>query len=494
MRFRLPEQASLCRSDTLEVTLLDGGSRGWRAILDSGMAGRLALLCFGVWLHAADGLMVATIIPAIVSDIGGATLIAWTFALYEVGSIVAGAASALVVMKLGLRVAMSAAGLLYMLGCIVSAASTEMPIMLTGRLVQGFGGGSLVALSFVSVVRLFPRELVPRAMAAMSLVWGVSAFSGPLVGGLFAQLGFWRGAFLFFALQAAALSFWIFKALGDERASPSQAQGARFPGWRLGALSLGVVSIASAGIDVALPRSAICVALGIGLLLLFLILDSRQTTHRLLPRRPLDPRDGVGAALLMVFCFTAATIAISVYGPILMTLLLGASPLEAGYVLALSSIGWSVLAIATASARERYDGALILGGMCVLTASIVGFVVAVPNGPLGLIALFAFLEGAGFGMAWTFILRKATSMAVADERDRIASALPTIQRLGYAVGASYMGIVANVLGFSDDLGSGIARSVAFWIFVLCLPLAAVGLAAGIAFVRHGRSHHRIAAS
>ena len=64
----------------------------WRAIRDSGLTGRLALLCFGVWLHAADGLMVATVIPSMVRDIAGAALIPWIFALYEIGSIVAGAA------------------------------------------------------------------------------------------------------------------------------------------------------------------------------------------------------------------------------------------------------------------------------------------------------------------------------------------------------------------------------------------------------------------
>jgi hypothetical protein len=72
---------------------------GWSALVQSELFGRLALLCFGVWLHAADGLTVATIIPSIIADIGGATLIAWMFALYEIGSIVAGAASALLAMR-----------------------------------------------------------------------------------------------------------------------------------------------------------------------------------------------------------------------------------------------------------------------------------------------------------------------------------------------------------------------------------------------------------
>ena len=428
--------------------------------------------------------MVATIIPAIIADIGGATLIAWLFALYEIGSIIAGAAGALLSLKYGLRAAMTGAALVYMLGCLVSAASLDMPVMLVGRLAQGLGGGGLVALSFISVIRLFPRDLIPRAMAAISLVWGLSAFSGPLVGGVFAEIHFWRGSFIFFALQATALSFWIYLALRDQAGNKTNQKNGYFPGGRLGVLTLGVVAIASAGINVSFTVSPILVVAGVGLLALFLHLDSNHSSHRLLPIRPFDPRHGTGAALLMVFCFTAATVAISIYGPVLMTVLFHASALTAGCILALTSIGWSVMAVATSSAHERHDHVLILTGMCVITVCIVGFVVAVPNGPLGLIALFAFLEGAGFGMSWTFILRKATALATGDERDRIASALPTIQRLGYALGASYMGIVANAVGFSDDLEPGSARSAGFWIFALCLPLAGVGLAACLAFLRH----------
>ena len=465
----------------------------WRALAHSELFGRLALLCFGVWLHAADGLMVATIIPAIIADIGGATLIAWTFALYEIGSIVAGAASALLAMRYSLRIAMSAAAMLYMLGCLVSAMSPDIVSMLAGRLAQGLGGGGLVALSFVSVIRMFPRELVPRAVAALSLVWGVSAFSGPLVGGLFAEIQFWRGAFLLFALQAVVLSLWIFLTL-REPAGGAVQDGKYFPGWRLCALSLGVVAIAGAGINVSLMTSPVLICTGIGFLVLFLHLDAKQASRRLLPRRPFDPRHGVGAALLMVFCFTASTIAISVYGPVLMTILLDASALTAGYVLALSSIGWSLAAVATSGAREQYDNVLVLGGMCVLTISIVGFIIAVPNGPLALVALFAFLEGAGFGMAWTFILRMTTAMAADDERDRIASAMPTVQRLGYAVGASYMGIVANTLGFSNNLEPAIAHSIGTWLFVMCLPLAGVGLAACLAFVAHSNRQRRLETS
>ena len=467
----------------------DEATPSWRDIMNSGLFGRLALLCFGVWLHAADGLMVATIIPGIIADIGGAHLISWSFALYEVGSIVAGVAGALVSQRYSLRNAMVAAALLYTLGCLISALSPNMPVMLTGRLAQGLGGGGLMALSLISVTRLFPRELMPRAMAAISLIWGASAFTGPLIGGVFAHFDFWRGSFLFFALQAVALSVWIYIALRDQANKKHTNEkigqnSGHFPGWRLLTLAFGVVAIASAGINVSISTSPILAIIGIALLIGFLQLDANQSTHRLLPARPFDIRHRAGAALLLVFCLAASSIAISIYGPVLMMVLFGVSALTAGYILALSSIGWSVLAVITSGAHERYDSVLIFTGMCCITVSIVGFMVSIPNGPLSLIAFFAFLEGAGFGMSWTFILRKATATATEDERDRIASALPTIQRLGYAVGASYIGIIANAVGFSDKLEAETARSVGFWIFLMCLPLASVGFVAGLALFRH----------
>ena len=41
--------------------------------------------------------------PDIVADIGGVRFVAWTIALYEIGSIAAGASGAVIAMRYGLR-------------------------------------------------------------------------------------------------------------------------------------------------------------------------------------------------------------------------------------------------------------------------------------------------------------------------------------------------------------------------------------------------------
>ena len=48
-------------------------------------------MCLGVWLHAADALVATTVMPSAIAEIGGLAYIYWTIALYELGSIIAGA-------------------------------------------------------------------------------------------------------------------------------------------------------------------------------------------------------------------------------------------------------------------------------------------------------------------------------------------------------------------------------------------------------------------
>ncbi len=458
----------------------------WQELLSGGNLARLFLVCFGVWLHAADSLMVATMMPAIVGDIGGARLVAWTIALYEVGSIAAGASGAILSIRYGLKAAMSTSALVYLAGCAISALAPEMWVMLLGRLAQGLGGGGLVALSFVSITRLFSRAAMPRALAALSALWGVSAFIGPLVGGIFADAGFWRGGFWLFAAQALVLAGVIALSGSLPARDASRATG-RLPVWRLSVLSLGVVAIAAAGIEVRAVQTPLLVLAGLVLFGVFLRLDGRRQANRLLPPLPLDPRHGVGAGLLMVVCFSAATIAFSVYGPLLITQLHDVPALVAGYLVAASSIGWSVMAVLIAGVGERRDGLMILCGAGVLATSVLGFMIAIPHGSLLTVLLFAFLEGAGFGMSWTFILRRLTALAPKGETERASAAMPTLQQLGYAIGAAFVGIVANAAGIADHMERVTAEVVAFWIFAACLPLALVGLFAAWRFVRIGEA-------
>ena len=455
---------------------------GWSEIINRSYASRLILVCLGVWLHAADSLIVATMLPSVVADIGGKALVAWTSVLYEVGSIVAGVASGLVALRAGIRRPMVLAATTFASGCLISAIAPTMEILLAGRLLQGLGGGGLTAMSFIATATLFPARLTARVMAAISAFWGASAFLGPLIGGTFVTHSTWRMGFVFFGAQALLLA--AFVLLGSrvtERPNTDNGHG-KVPLLRLLILSMGVVFVAYSGIEVTATGTPVYLTAGFVLLATFLWIDARNPTNRLLPRRPFDPRTPLGAALLMVLAMNIATMGLTTYGPLLMTSLHGTSVLTAGYVVAGIALGWTFAAIVVSGAPERHDPIHIAVGMSLIVGSLVGLVYAMPNGPVWLIAVFAAMQGIGYGTAWTFIIRRSHSLTPADDIERRSGGLPTISRLGFALGASVSGILANSAGFADAETPPQLGVVARTLFIGAVPIGLIGLAAMLRFV------------
>jgi len=446
----------------------------WKLLFVDGNFPRLAILCLGVWLHAADATLVATVMPVAVDEIGGVPFISWTIALYELASIIAGAATGMLVVRFSLRGAMVAAALVYALGCVASAVAPDMAVMLIGRSLQGLGGGGLVAASYVAIGQLFPEALWPRVMAAVSGVWGASAFCGPLIGGFFASIGLWRMGFWAFAAQAAVLAVAVMILVALPRKGESQDEAATFvPVGRLALLAAGILAIAVAGSGVSIASATAYSLAGAGLLWLFLQRDGKAR-HSLFPRRPLSLDHWVGAGTVTVLAFATTTVSFFTYGPLLMKVLYGADPLTAGYIVTVESIAWTVAALAFASASMRSEPLIIRAGSVAITLSVIGLAVTMPNGPLYALLPWVVLAGAGFGMCWGFIVRRVVSSALEAEREKAASGLPTMQLIGYAVGAALTGIVANTAGFADGVTRADAEVVGFWVFAAFLPLALLG--------------------
>ena len=325
----------------------------WREFLSSAYTPALALVCLSVWLHAADSLIVATMLPSVVAEIGGAVLVGWSVSLYEIASVVAGAASALLTIRYGLRMPMCLAALVFGFGCFLSVVAPSMPLLLAGRVFQGLGGGGLVAMGFVAVGVIFPRRYTARAMAAVSTFWGVSAFLGPLIGGFFVEFATWRWGFAFFGGQAIALALWI--ALRPDHAPSDARVRTVFPWRRLALLCLSVLLVSYGGVEIKPMQTTLCVLSGGSCLILFLRLDHRAQDDRLLPLRPFDLTKPTGSALLMILSLSLATIAITAFGPLLVVVIHNTSALTAGYIVACSSIGWTVTAVLFSGSPERLD-------------------------------------------------------------------------------------------------------------------------------------------
>lgn len=467
----------------------------WRALASSGVLWRFTFLGLGIWLHAADELIISTLITDIVGDIGGIELLGWNLALYELGSILAGAAMGLRIARSGLRAGFALSALVYAAGCAISALAPAMEVMLLGRLAQGFGGGGLVAVAFIAVEKLFDRSIWPQLFALLSAIWGVSAFLGPLIGGLFAQADWWRGAFWFFGVQAAALAATAYIIIPAQHVTDAPARAGNgpgnhlqpaanssavgvFPARRLAILAASVIAIAWSGITGNVISAIVVGCIGLAGVCAFLVLDQNRASGHILPSAIRAPGSTARYVLLMVFCLAASTVSFSIFGPVLLRVLHQLSALETGYVIALESIGWSVAAIALANQPAHREKLIIRTGASLVLIALAGFAVTMVSGPVWLICMFAVLMGAGFGMFWSFIIRRLVEAVDEDERSIAAASIPLVQRIAYALGAAVAGLVANSAGFSGGLSAQTSQFVAIWIFAAFVPLAIIGVFAG----------------
>ncbi len=268
------------------------GPARWRDLAGPVLGPRAALVLLGIWLNAADGMVSATIMPSVARDLGGAAYFGWAVAGYLLGSILAGASAGQMSRRLGLRKAMVLAAVVYAAGCLASALGGDMTSFLLGRALQGVGSGWIVGFCYIAIGAMFPETLWSRLFGAGAGAWGVAALLGPLVGGLFAAAGLWRGVFWMFAVQGLVFAIAAPLLLPRRERSVARAGTDAFRplAWRtLGVLALAVGAVAGADITPGRAAPLVLVGLGLVLLLLAAAVNARPAERLLPPRRPGRP-------------------------------------------------------------------------------------------------------------------------------------------------------------------------------------------------------------
>jgi MFS family permease len=418
-------------------------------------------------------------------DIGGAAFYTWATMLYVVASILGTASGGLVQATQGMRRGYMAGVLVFLVGSVGCAIAPHMLVLLLARATQGLGGGVLVALSYGMVSALYPDNLRPRVLSTISGVWGAAALLGPLVGGVFAELGWWRGAFWFSLPVALLLMQLVWRVLPVEdlkRATP------HIPLLRLALLGTGVLCVASSGQVMSLALRLGLIGSAAVLVVLTFRLDARAA-QRLFPSQPLALTNPVGTAIWMFFLFGVISSQMSVLLPLIVQVLHGVSPLGAGYVAALRSLAWTAAALCSAGLQGRSVRLVIALGPLVITAGSVGQALVIVDGSLLLLDGCIILTGVGTGVCFAHLSSWTIAMARPGEEDLTASCIPTAQSLGLAFGAATAGVVANAAGLAAGVSPAVMAVVATWVYGLSIaaPAALAMLALRLLWLQSQRS-------
>jgi MFS family permease len=454
---------------------------GWSALLRPAWLPAVGVLVGGVLLHSMNVLMLATVLPSVVDNLGGATLMSWTSSAFLASSIVAATCTGYLSSILGARTVFCTGALVFGLGALVCALASSMGQVVAGRFVQGFGGGLLTAMAYVLVRSTFPENLWARGFALLSGAWSMSILIGPLVGGLFARFGDWRGAFYAVTALAAVLAVVALRALPRITSSG----GARVPGLRVVLICTAIAAMSLMAVTPGVLSKVGLFAGAIVLLVLTLTID-RRANRPLLPTDAFSVSSRTGLGLWLALLVAIAYSPLQIFVPIFLQGLHGLDPLGSGYMVAGASFGWTGMSLIVAGTPTDRSDRLLIGGPIMMALGLLGVAFLMPVSPVAIVFPAIALVGAGIGSCWAFIAQRIMSGARKGEEDLAASSIATVQQTGFALGAALSGLAANAAGLSAGLSRTDIMSAAFWVPTSFTLAAVAALVAGVRLAALGR--------
>jgi MFS family permease len=465
----------------------DTGKGAWRELLSEGRAFYTTLIVGGVALHATQMLVIAIIMPTVVADIGGASYYTWAAMLYTIGAIVGASSTAAVWARLGARKCYTIGALVFAFGTALCALAPDMGTLIVARGVQGWAGGLVAGRGQALVTSLYDARLRTRMLAIVQGAFTVCHLSGPVVGGMFAAVDWWRGSFwlmLPFMVAFAAIAWRkVPERLRDERA-PSEVP--RFPFWRLATLALGVCCVAATGpVESAALRVLLIIA-AVGLVTLTFRLD-RVADNKLFPSRALSIRAPVGVSLWILSLHAMAHASVNLFLPLLLQIVHGLTPVLINFVTIVISIGWTIGAFAVSGwsgSRER--AALLFGPIaCFVGLACMTWVALLPG--LWLFTAGALLMGIGIGTYNVHLVARTMEGAASGEQRTTSAALVSVRSIGTAFGAAIAGVIAHTAGLGDATDADAVGRAVVAVFASCLVPLGLAVVLMLRFMRIGLS-------
>lgn len=438
----------------------------WGELFRGSHAAYTVMVMLGVVMYALQILIVVTIMPTVVTEVGGGAHYVWASMLYQVGAIVGAASVGPVWARLHGRGAFILAGLIFALGTLGCALSPGMLELIVARGVQGYGGGLIIGGTLGLVSRVYQPHQRTRILALYQGVWSVCSLIGPFFGGAFAEIGWWRGAFwssLPFILGFCVMAWWkVPRGLSQS--------GSGFPMVRIGMLTLGVLGVAQAGqIDSVTGRAVLLIA-SLACIAMTFRVDARAA-HRMFPSNPLSLTKPVGIGYWMLIVVGAAQAGIVILLPLVLQVAHEVTPLLVGVTNLINSTAWTVgtfLVSGWSGARERLA---LRSGPVLMLAAIVCFLSAMYMGSLWLILVACFFLGFGVGVHHVHLGARTMEAAQKGEETITASSMSMIRSLGQAIGTATAGMVANMAGLGTVIDAAtVTQAVSAVFYCAIVPL------------------------
>ncbi|RKQ92066.1 EmrB/QacA subfamily drug resistance transporter [Solirubrobacter pauli] len=376
-----------------------------------------AAIMLATLLAALDQTIVATALPQIAADLQGFEHLSWVVTAYLLASTVTVPLYGKLSDLYGRRQLFVVSISVFLVGSLLCGVAQDMTQLIAFRALQGLGAGGLLPLSQAAIADLFsPRER-GRYQGYIGSVWATAAVVGPLLGGTLTDTVSWRWIFwinLPLAAFALVVVMRTMHAGGRTREHRIDWAGAAL-------LSVGVAAIllacAWAGTDYAWTSPQVLAAFVVGAVAILAFgFVERRAGEPLLPLTLFRKRT-FAVSTLAALGIGAVLFGITIYVPVYMQGVLGASATSSGVVLIPLTLGWVVASFTSGqliSRTGRYRIYPLIGSTTVLAGTLLLTTLDVDTSRT-LASAYLVVIGVGMGLMFqTFVIATQNRVDVAD--------------------------------------------------------------------------------
>jgi EmrB/QacA subfamily drug resistance transporter len=357
--------------------------------------------------------------------------------------------------------------------CGLATSTTELVIF---RVIQGIGGGMVMPLGQMILVRASGPRRLARVMGAISVVIVLAPVMGPTIGGLLLDNVGWRWIF-YVNVPIGIAALWTglrkLPADAEEDAGPFDLLGLSLVATGLIAITYGLAEIGASGgngaTHVALPL------IGGVLLVAAFVVRALRIEHPLLDVR-LYANRAFSAASLTTFCLGVALFGGMILMPLYFQSVRHQDAVYTGLLLAPRGVGAAIASWVAGRMTDRVGAGITaaVGGLVTLVFSI-PFVMLGAHTSYVVISAAMLLSGFGIGLS---IMPAFTAAYRALRPSQIGDAAPQLNilmRVGGSIGTAILTVVLQ--NHLTRAGPSLAAQASafgstFW-WVLAVTAAAV---------------------
>ena len=403
-------------------------------------------ILLALFLFALDQTVVGTALPVIVTDLNGNDLYVWAVTVYLLTSTISGPIYGKLSDLFGRRPILLGAVVLFLVASVGAGLSQEMWQFLLFRGLQGLGGGAVFPVALAVVADIYTPVERGKYLGLFGAVFGLSSVVGPAIGGLITDLVSWHWIF-FINVPVGLVSLIVLWRLLPAIRHPETARNIDYVGAAVFAAAIGPFLIGLTNKsgppvrDWTDPLVGGLMALGLGLAVLFVVIESR-VKEPIIPIGLFRNRSftvSVAATFLVGFGFFGAII----FLPRWFQTVAGLSATESGYNL-LPLVAAMIVAAITAGqlvARTHRYKVLMIGSLVLLSAALFLMTSLRADTDRPVLWFWMVLAGLGIGPSLAVFTLVVQNAVAPQQIGAATSSVSFFQQIGGTIGLTIAGTI-----------------------------------------------------